>query len=262
MIGPFDIIILAGQSNAVGYGHGETNYKHKHLSDVWVLDDDQPEEVFAIQEPWKIRLRQAQEVYTGSLAVRFADEYIKAGNLQPGRKLLIVHCAAGGTSFCKSEWGVGNLLYRRMIDLTDYALNLNSENKIVAFLWHQGESDAFENPDWSAEKHYQAYYRALKEQVVSIRNHYHIANLPFLCGGFTEEWAKDYREQCDSIYKANKQICSEIGNAQFIETTDLLSNNQILGDGDSIHFCKQAIFELGLRYYKAYAEILSLRSEA
>ena len=267
MTEPFDIIILAGQSNAVGHGCGETDYQFRHLSDVWLLDDEQPEgytrnqndeEILIIQEPWKIRMRSAENIDVKSLAGRFADSYIESGNLQPRRKILIVCCAAGGTGFCKKQWGIGNLLYRRMIDLTDYARKLHPENKIVAFLWHQGECDAFENPDWSAEMRYQTYYRDLKEQVLSVRERYHEPQLPFLCGGFTEDWAKDNREPCNAIYKANKQICQEIGNAQFIESTGLLSNNEILGNGDSTHFCKQATLELGYRYFRAYAEMMSL----
>ena len=247
MTGPYDIIILAGQSNAVGYGHGATDYKLKHLSDVWVLDDDQPEEVFAIQEPWKIRLRQAQDVYTGSLAVRFADEYIKAGNLQPGRKLLIVHCAAGGTGFCKSEWGVGNLLYRRMIDLADYALNLNSENKIVAFLWHQGEHDAFEkNPP-------ENYKKQLFEVISDVRSKY--GNMPFIAGDFVNEWKSKNIEICEPIINSIKGVVADLGNSAFVETSDLLSNNQTMNNGDDIHFSRESLHILGERYFETFQKI-------
>ena len=83
---PFDIIILAGQSNAVGYGCGETEYSLQHMDQVSVLYDDQPEdyakdengkEYMAIYEPWKIKMIEATAGYTGSLAMRFADAYIE-----------------------------------------------------------------------------------------------------------------------------------------------------------------------------------------
>ena len=262
---PMDIIILAGQSNAVGYGCGEADYQLKHLDKMFLMYDDQAEdysvdengnEYMAIYEPWKIKLIEAVNGYTGSLALRFADAYIENGYLAQDRKLLIVRCAVGGTGFSKKLWGVGQLLYRRMLDLTSYALSLNPENRVVAFLWHQGECDAFENADWTPEKRKESYYRALRAVVEGVRNHCRTPNLPFLCGGFTDEWSKDYREACDAVVAAQKQICVDLGWAAFTDTTGLLSNNQKVGNGDTIHFCKDAVYTIGQRYFDKYRSII------
>lgn len=262
---PMDIIILAGQSNAVGYGCGEADYQLKHLDKMFLMYDDQAEdysvdengnEYMAIYEPWKIKLIEAVNGYTGSLALRFADAYIENGYLAQDRKLLIVRCAVGGTGFSKKLWGVGQLLYRRMLDLTSYALSLNPENRVVAFLWHQGECDAFENADWTPEKRKESYYRDLRAVVEGVRNHCRTPNLPFLCGGFTDEWSKDYREACDAVVAAQKQICVDLGWAAFTDTTGLLSNNQKVGNGDTIHFCKDAVYTIGQRYFDKYRSII------
>ena len=42
-----------------------------------------------------------------------------------------------------------------------------------------------------------------------------------------------------------------------IETADLLSNNQKNGGGDVIHFCRDALHELGRRYFSAYEKIVT-----
>ena len=43
--------------------------------------------------------------------------------------------------------------------------------------------------------------------------------------------------------------------AAFIETSDLLSNNQQIGNGDPIHFSKDSLYKLGHRYFEAFAQI-------
>ena len=78
-------------------------------------------------------------------ALTFAEEYVKAGYLQKGRKVLIIRTAVGATCFYKKDWGVGGRLYVKLMEILDYALKLNKNNKIVAFLWHQGESDALDH---------------------------------------------------------------------------------------------------------------------
>ena len=261
---PMDIIILAGQSNAVGYGCGEADYILQHMERVKVLYDDQAEdyardengkEYMAIYEPWKFKMIDATKGYTGSLAMRFADAYIEKGFLATNRELLVVRCAVGGTGFCKGLWGVGQLLYRRMLDLVSYAMSLNPENRVVAFLWHQGECDAFENADWTPEKRKEQYYQDLRAVVEGVRTHCSTPDLPFLCGGFTDEWSKDYREACDAVISAQKQICNDVGYASFTETVGLLSNNQAVQNGDTIHFCKAAVYEIGRRYFEQYCRI-------
>lgn len=261
----YDIVILAGQSNAVGFGCGESEYQLKHLNRIVQLYDDQAycyqqdengNDYLPIYRPWKLKMVDAAQGHTTNLAMRFADDYIENGLLAEGRKLLILRCAVGGTGFCTGIWGVGNLLCDRMLDMIDCALSLNSENRIVAFLWHQGECDAFEKPEWSFEERKQTYYNSLKPMIELVRTFCGQPKLPFLCGGFTDEWSKDYRESCDAIIEATKQVCEAIGYAAFAETTGLLSNNQKTGNGDTIHFCVDASYTIGHQYFLNYLQIV------
>ena len=39
--------------------------------------------------------------------------------------------------------------------------------------------------------------------------------------------------------------------AAFVESYGLLSNNQKIGDGEILHFCRESLYESGHRYYDA-----------
>ena len=42
----------------------------------------------------------------------------------------------------------------------------------------------------------------------------------------------------------------------YVETADLRSNDQKTGDGDTIHFCREDLQELGRRYFAAYQKLI------
>ena len=69
----YDIIILGGQSNAYGFGVGETEYQLKHLDRVDRLYDDQAycyqkdengNDYLPIYRPWKLKLVPAAQSHT------------------------------------------------------------------------------------------------------------------------------------------------------------------------------------------------------
>lgn len=261
----YDIIILAGQSNAVGFGCGETDYQLKHENRIQELYDDQGicyiqdkegKDYLPIYRPWKLKLVDAADGRKNSLAMRFADEYVEQGCLAEDRKVLLLRCAVGGTGFYNGNWGVGMLLYERMLDMIRYALDLNSENRVVAFLWHQGESDAFERQDWSYEERRTYYYNNLKPVIEKVRTFCDQPKLPFLCGGLIDDWSQEYRQPCDAVMEATKQVCADVGCAAFADATGLLSNNQKTGNGDNIHFCLDATYTLGERYFARFKAVL------
>lgn len=167
--------------------------------------------------------------------------------------MLLVMAAVGGTGFAKKQWGINECLFTRMTEMITYALSLNPENKIVAFLWHQGEHDAFENSELNYEQRYDFYYSSFKALADKVRKQ--CGNIPVICGSFANEWGKDYKEQLIAVENATVKICNEIGNASFIELSDLPSNNQKLSNGDTIHFCSQSLSTVGKRYFDAFLQI-------
>ena len=248
----FDIVILAGQSNASGSGRGPVEQEWKPQENIVSMDAAKevnwtPEatSVTFKDEPFSFCLsddRTLNNTAYGDLSLTFAWGYTQK-YLQEKRKVLIIRSAVGGTAFSDGNWGVGAKLYEKMIEMTNYALSLNAENKVVAFLWHQGESEYLhQNP-------LPNFYEQLKLMLLDMRSRY--GNIPVVAGDFVQDW-KSKNPACDEYTQVIKKIVQEIGNGAFVETQGLLSNAQKLGEQDDIHFCRQALRELGERYFKAY----------
>ena len=161
-----------------------------------------------------------------------------------GRKLLIVRAAVEGTGFKKGYWGLNSILHNKMLEMSDYARSLHKENKFVAFLWHQGEHDAGERNDPNI------FEKQLLETVFNVRERY--GNMPFIAGDFVREWKQNNIEICAPIIEKIQKVVEKVGNAGFVPTEDLLSNNEKTANGDGIHFCRESLSVLGERYFKEY----------
>ena len=259
----FDIIIEGGQSNASGSGWGEVENEYIPDEDILYLTIDKKTSEGIKDGIWSLFLEYsdnplqisvAKECESdgktiGDFALTFATSY-KEKYLTPGRKLLIIRAGVGGTGFMRKHWGVGDLVYEKMLLAIDYALSLNPENKLVAFLWHQGEHDAFEGniPDVFAGQ--------LTEMLSSVRERYNAPKLPFISADFVSEWKTQNIDICAPIVAKIKEVTAA-ADGEFIETSDLLSNNQKNGGGDVIHFCRDALHTLGRRYFSAYEKIVA-----
>ena len=126
---------------------------------------------------------------------------------------------------------MGDILYLKMLEMIDYAVSLNPENQIKGLLWHQGEHDAFEGNTGDN------YHRQLTMLINSLRARYQAADLPFICGSFVSDWRKKNEEICAPILAALQQTAQDM-QGEYVDASDLLSNNEKNGDGDDIHFCQ------------------------
>ena len=253
----FDIIIQAGQSNSEGCGVGPVQKEYIPTEKVWLLDA--PKRVTALPDRMDIVyfdeppvLKVADEEVNengkvGNFGLTFSEEYIKAGMLKEGRALLIIRAGVGGTGFWRKEWGVGSLLYNKLVELVDYALAMDEDNKVVAFLWHQGECDS------AGKTPPEKFAAELKAQMLDTRARY--GEMPIIAGDFVNEWKSKNLELCQPIVAKIKEVFAEIGRAGFVETADLPSNNQKTGNGDDIHFCRQSQHILGRRYFEAFKNL-------
>ena len=240
----FDIIIQAGQSNAEGCGVGDTDEPYVPCDAVWYL------------EPNYTVVPAAESVEGNyirtNFALPFVREYLNDGRLPEGRKLLILRTSVGGTGFKDGRWHMEGDLYLRMMDMIRVALALNPQNRLVALLWHQGESDAV----WNATR--DVHYNHLTDLVKSVRDTFSVPELPFVAGDFVYHWRDENAAICASVLEAIRAVCADVGRAAFVETDGLKSNWQELGDErpDSIHFSRRATYELGKRYYAAFTGIV------
>ena len=239
----FDIIIQAGQSNSDGTGYGPVEEPWIPTEDVWYLNFD-------------MTLSVAREMVNGNeiqsnYSLSFAREYMNKGLLKEGRKLLILRTSIGGTGFLDKRWGMTDDLYLHMMEMIRTALALNEENRLVAFLWHQGETDAIYGAD------YETHYNNLMGLIQSVRDEFHVPNIPFVAGDFVWHWKRDNWDICVPVVDAIRAVCRDCGNAAFVETEDLLSNTQEdrnppLPWEDTIHFSRRSLYILGKRYFDAF----------
>lgn len=255
----FDIIIQGGQSNAEGCGRGPVTQELNLSENVFYLyaektvtvGQDNLNIVFHdkpfVIEPAKERGEGEDKV--GDFSLTFAEEYEKAGLLAKDRKLLIIRAGVGGAGFQKKHWGLQDCLYLKLLELVDYALSLNSENRVVAFLWHQGEHDAFEkNTPENYKEQLSALIGGVRSQVG--------AKIPFIAGEFVADWTSKNIDICAPILQVIREVVAENGNGGFVETGDLLSNDQKIKNGDDIHFCRESLHILGRRYFGEYKRII------
>ena len=258
----FDIIILGGQSNAEGGGIGPVQEEYVPDEKICHLEEEKTVEVTPdgmrvtyMDKPFVLKVaderigKEGNEkgLTIGDFSLTFAKRYVEAGLLKEDRKILIIRAAVGGTGFQKGNWGLKAQVYLKLLEMTDYALSLNPENKVVAFLWHQGEHDAFEkNPP-------ENYKKQLFDVASEIRSKY--GNMPFVAGDFVNEWKSKNIEICEPIINSIKGVVADLGNSAFVETSDLLSNNQTMNNGDDIHFSRESLHILGERYFETFQKI-------
>ena len=258
----YDIIIQAGQSNAEGCGRGPVSEEYTPDRDIMYLYQNYTNEDKIIDGIWKMSINVIDPAFyiavadersdangkIGDFSLTFAKEYKKSRLLGEGRKLLIIRAGVGGTGFKKKHWGLSDEMYLRMLDMIDYALSLNSENRIVGFLWHQGEHDAFEGNDP------EVFEAELRTLIDTVKAKYNVHALPFISADFVNEWKSENIDICTPIVDKIKAVTASVG-GEFIETADLKSNNQMMGNGDGIHFCRESLHILGRRYFTAYKTI-------
>ena len=265
----FDIVVVAGQSNAEGYGVSHESEPLVISNAYEIIDknkygmklkEDGSYDSLDFVYPVEVVIRELQErsvdgIYNSDLSLSFVEEYKKSKFYSPERKILVIKTGYGGSGFAFDQHGVGNPLYIRMIDMINIGLSLNNNNRIVAFLWHQGEHDAFENAWFSYEERYEYYYSNLLNEFLGVREEYKQFDFPIITGGLCRDWKKRYMIESEAIEKATIDVCEKIGNAKFVQTSDLPSNEEIIHNGDLDHFCKESILSLGKRYFEAFASL-------
>ena len=261
-----DIIILAGQSNAEGYGLGACEDEYRPTPNILMMKDtdnqgyakDEKSFVhFQMQMPRDYLIGIAEERFApkgkiGCFALSFAREYERK-HLAPDRRLLIIQSAVGATGFAKGLWGLGEILYERLCEMTSLALGMNPENRVVAVLWHQGEHDAVFKPRLSDEERFAAHSENLTRLIADFRSRF--GTSPFIMGGYTDEWSATC-ERYKPILDAQLEMQKKFDLVGFASAEGLETNNQTLDNGDKYHFSRNSLDILGKRYFAEYERLI------
>lgn len=233
----FDIIVAAGQSNCLGAGLGDVEFPYKPKDSIMALNPD-----FTIS---KATERIKGNSLRGSFPLYFADLYLENGYLKDDRFILIIKSASGGTGFAKKHWGKGDEFSLRMFEMVETALSLNPENKVVAFLWHQGEHDVSNNtPPLKQLEYLRILLQDIKNEIGT--------NFPLIAGDFVHDFKLNKIGDANGISGTIKIAFSEI-DGYFVETDGLKSNNEVLKNNHEIvHFSRECLPELAKRYFEKF----------
>jgi hypothetical protein len=279
----YDIIVVAGQSNAVGVGLGPFADPLENESiDGKIMqigrsgpDDMRLIPVGNVVNGVKFDGLQHWGAHHGAtangFALSFARHYVH-DELAPSRSVVIIPAARGGTSIL--EWlgeGAPNHkaspplpLYSDMIARVRAALALPGENRVVAFLWHQGEADANLSSIPSAQSATgmtpRVYEEDLAGLIKKIRKDIPGA-YPIVMGMLTPDWIPRGPNGAGikaQIEQAIRNVAAQEGMAGVASSDGLLSN-YAAGASPSpvqkVHFSAAAAVELGRRYYETWKHI-------
>ena len=222
--------LLIGQSNMAGRGH---------LAEAHEINTQNIK--LARNGRWTNFHRPVQPDRASSgvnLAESFAEKYSAEHN---DVTVGLIPCADGGT--CLDQWQVGSLLYDNAVFSARLAQRTST---IAGVLWHQGESDCYDG-------RYEVYYEKLEKIFASIRKDLDLYDVPFLLGGLGD-FIEIYDE--GSLAKGFRVVNPTLERyAAEHEMTGFVSAKGLKPNDDNLHFCSDALYEFGLRYYDEFIKL-------
>jgi hypothetical protein len=270
----YEIIVVAGQSNAVGKGKGpwaeppelvameETTSQCQKICQLGRRGARNNQIVPAVDPLDHWNPHPGEKGFALSFAKRLALQ------LPANRKILIVPVAKGGSSILywdkilspfpnTAKEADSTLLFDDMSARIDRALAIPGKNRIVAFLWQQGETDigiAARNnhPLNYFMRDSQVYYGKLTGLHRNVRARFpQWTCYPFLMGEPVPTWGPAIKSSfIDAIHDvAAHEPCSD-----FVSSEGLESNQDAAINDDEFHLSAQSQLDLAERYFEIFLQ--------
>lgn len=170
-----------------------------------------------------------------SLTASFADTWCKKFK---EKTIGLIPCAEGGSSI--DEWNIDGILYKHAISEAKFAMQTSN---ISGILWHQGESDSY-------NESYKSYKEKLFCIFENLRKDLNLPNTPIIVGGLCDFLGKvGFGKNCTEYTFINQELKSfafEYDNCYFVTGSGLTSNP------DGIHIDAISQRKFGLRYFEAF----------
>ena len=239
----YDVVLLAGQSNMVGFGLGfdaAIDAQPDPRIEQLALDSKR---IVAAVEP----LQHPGSVNRVGLGMSFARAYLQT--LPSPRKLLLVPSAVGDTGFLERRWNPGDDLFESAVKRMNAALAQDAGNCVAALLWHQGEADAEQN---ATSVQYAAH---LDRMIQGFRSRIaNAAQAPFVLGQFVPDWTPGPKVSQRAVGAAISETPNRVALTAVVSSAGLSSN---IRAGDRIHFDAAGQRELGRRYFDALSKLMA-----
>ena len=269
---PVNVVIISGQSNAVGCTHancisrsiGHSKYQEYMAGypgvqiayDCWTKDDgprfysqnQSKDDNFV-----KVMLGQGNSLATFGPEIGIAEELHEKFD----GKLFIIKYACGASNL-KDDWAKRTSpMYKRFVDYVKKQMkNLEDKNyipTIKAFCWMQGEGDSYDG-------YYQDYYENTKGFVGNLREDLKELSdnkdFPFIDAGISsyKEW-KFYRK----VNEAKQQFAGESDINFYIDTigAGMHTTEEPFDTPDGYHYDSESEVLLGNLFARAFEQFLS-----
>ena len=268
---PVDVIVISGQSNAVGCTHancitrsiGASKYQDymrgfetiKIAYDCWTKDEGP---MFYSQNKSKNNDFVKVMLGQGNSEATFGPEIGIAEALHEthANKLFLIKYACGASNL-KDDWARRDSpMYGRFVDYVKAQIeNLKSKGyipTIKAFCWMQGEGDSY-------DQYYQVYYDNLKEFVANLRTDLKEQSgnkdFPFIDAGISNAKVWQYYRK---VNEAKKQFADESNNNFYIDTiaAGMHTDQEPFDTPDECHYDTESEVQLGHLFAEAFEPFL------
>ena len=268
---PVDVIVISGQSNAVGCTHancitrsiGASKYQDymrgfetiKIAYDCWTKDEGP---MFYSQNKSKNNDFVKVMLGQGNSEATFGPEIGIAEALHEthANKLFLIKYACGASNL-KDDWAQRNSpMYGRFVEYVKAQIeNLKSKGyipTIKAFCWMQGEGDSY-------DQYYQVYYDNLKEFVTNLRadlkEQSGNKDFPFIDAGISNAKVWQYYRK---VNEAKKQFADESDNNFYIDTiaAGMHTDQEPFDTPDECHYDSESEVQLGHLFAESFEPFL------
>ena len=270
---PVDVVVISGQSNAVGCTHtnciSESISKNKYYEyiegypgiqiayDCWTKDVVNDKTVYYSQNKPKDKSFVKVMLGQGNSLSTFGPEIGIAESLHEEyeNKLFLIKYACGASNL-KDDWANRDTpMYGRFISYVKLQIEnlkkMGYEPTIKAFCWMQGEGDAWDG-------YYQEYYDNLKGFVAYAREDLKEFTgedtLPFIDAGISNSKLWQYYRQ---VNEAKKQFAEDSEYNYYIDTIaeGLHTDQEPFNEPDTAHYDSESEVKLGklfAEYFKPF----------
>ena len=220
--------LLIGQSNMAGRGFPEEAIPVDNTH-IKILRNGRWQKMFRPVNPD----RRTSGV---NLAESFAEAYARDHGVEVG----LIPCADGGTRI--AQWVPGSLLFDNAVYQARLALRTST---IAGILWHQGESDSYDD-------RYLTYEKELAAMLTALRKELGIEDVPVLLGGlgsYLDHYTKSNHLQWPQINRALQSLADREPGYGYVSAEGLTPNP------DNLHFSAASLHAFGLRYYDVFRKL-------
>jgi hypothetical protein len=240
---PYLVVAVLGQSNAFGMGVpvdvAGVDQAHP-LVHQWAMCGPSEGTAVLAADPLLHE--------TPSRGVGFGMTFAKSLACETGRTVLLIPGARGDTSFTPKNgytWDPADThtrvnLYRKAVQAIDAALAGYPGSRVVAVLWHQGETDVPLTPA-------PAYQSRLDALIQDLRERYG-ADVPFLVGQMVPEEMERSDKDYSAINAVHAGIANRVPRTAFIEGPRAAYNSET----DQKHYSAEGQRSLGRAMWSAY----------